>query len=155
VPGPSRRFGPERLADGVAAELGRHGPVAETARLVAAWTDAVGAAIARNAWPARLGRDGTLHVHTADAVWAFELGHRAPEIAERLGVAAVRFAPGPVPDAGEDALEEPAPAAVEPGAWERAAGAEIASPIEDEELRGLVARAAAASLARAAADRRF
>ena len=31
-------------------------------------------------------RDGTLHVNTADSVWAFELAQRAREIAARLGV---------------------------------------------------------------------
>jgi hypothetical protein len=153
VSGDRRRWGPQRLGGDVDAELSRHGPVLETARMIAAWEEAVGDGIARNAWPARVARDGTLHVHTADSVWAFELGQRGPEIAERLGVRAVRFAPGPLPEPGEDALAEVSRPVVEPGEWERAAAAEIASPIEDEELRELVARAAAASLARAAADR--
>jgi hypothetical protein len=121
--------------------------------MIAAWQEAVGDGIARNAWPARVSRDGTLHVHTADSVWAFELGQRAPEIAARVGVPAVRFAPGPLPELGEEDPEGAAARGVEAGPWERAAGAEIASGIEDEELRALVARAAAASLARAAADR--
>jgi len=116
--GARRRWGPERIGDEVDAALSAHGPVVETARMIAAWQEAVGDGIARNAWPARVSRDGTLHVHTADSVWAFELGQRAPEIAARVGVPA-----------------------------------EIAAGIEDEELRALVARAAAASLARAAADR--
>ena len=151
----ARHWGPQRIGDEVDATLSAHGPVVETARMIAAWRDAVGDAIARNAWPARVARDGTLHVHTADSVWAFELGQRAPEIAERLGVPSVRFAPGPLPEPGEDGPEETAGRAVEPGPWERAAGAEIAAGIEDEGLRSLVARAAAASLARAADDRRF
>ena len=151
----ARRWGPERIGSEVDAALAVHGPVAETARMIAAWRDAVGDGIARNAWPARVARDGTLHVHTADSVWAFELGQRAREIAERLGVPAVRFAPGPLPEPGGEDPAEAAGPAVEPGPWERAAGAEIAAEIEDEELRALVARAAAASLARAAADRRF
>lgn len=149
----ARRWGPERIGHEVDAALSAHGVVVETARMIAAWRDAVGDAIARNAWPARVSRDGTLHVHTADSVWAFELGQRAPEIAARVGVPAVRFAPGPLPEAGEEDPAEAAGRAVEAGPWERAAGAEIASGIEDEELRALVARAAAASLARAAADR--
>ncbi len=70
--------------------------------VLAAWEDAVGPEIARNAWPARFQRDGTLIVHCQDAIWAFELGSRAAE-------------------------------------W--------AAGIEDETLRELVARAAAASLA--------
>ena len=39
---------------------------------VAAWPSAVGEEIARNAWPARFARDGTLIVNTRDSVWAFE-----------------------------------------------------------------------------------
>ncbi len=152
MPG-ARRWLPERIGHEVDATLSAHGPVVETARMIAAWRDAVGDDIARNAWPARVSRDGTLHVHTADSVWAFELGQRAPEIAARVGVPAVRFAPGPLPEPGEEDPAEGSGRAVEPGPWERAAGAEIASGIEDEELRTLVARAAAASLARAAADR--
>ena len=149
----ARHWGPQRIGREVDATLSSHGPVVETARMIAAWQDTVGDAIARNAWPARVARDGTLHVHTADSVWAFELGQRAPEIAERLGVPAVRFTPGPVPEPGEEDPDAASRRAVRPGPWERAAGAEIASEIEDEELRALVARAAAASLARAAADR--
>ena len=152
---PRRWWGPQRLGGDVDAELTRHGPVVETARMIAAWREAVGDGIARNAWPARVARDGTLHMHTADSVWAFELGQRAPEIAVRLGVPAVRFVPGPLPEPGDEGAGEARPAAVEPTPWARAAGAEIASPIEDEELRELVARAAAASLSRAADDRRF
>jgi hypothetical protein len=148
-----RDWGPQRIGAEVDAALSAHGPVVETARMIAAWQEAVGEGIARNAWPSRVARDGTLHVHTADSVWAFELGQRAPEIAERLGVPAVRFAPGPLPEPGAEAPEEAARRAVEPGPWERAAGAEIAAPIEDQELRALVARAVAASLARAADDR--
>ena len=41
--------------------------------LVAAWPDAVGETVAANAWPARLARDGTLHVHAA----LVDLGLRA------------------------------------------------------------------------------
>ena len=78
-------------------ELGQFGPQAGMPELLEAWPVAVGDAIARNAWPARIARDGTLHVATADSIWAFELGHRAAEIAERLGVPKVRFAPGPLP----------------------------------------------------------
>ena len=46
------------------------------ADVVARWPERSAPAIARNAWPARIARDGTLHVSTADSVWAFELGHQ-------------------------------------------------------------------------------
>ena len=77
------------------------------ADLVERWPQAVGEAIARNAWPARIARDGTVHVNTADSVWAFELGHRAAEIAEKLGVPKVRFAPGPLPEPDVEPVEHP------------------------------------------------
>ena len=71
----------EPLGPDVRRELSRFGPQAGIGEAVAAWPTAVGESIARNAWPARFARDGTLHVATKDAVWAFELGHRAAEIA--------------------------------------------------------------------------
>ena len=67
----------ERVGDAVARELGRYGPASGMAPLVEAWPGVVGAEIARNAWPARLARDGSLHVHTQDSIWAFELTSRA------------------------------------------------------------------------------
>jgi hypothetical protein len=117
---------------------------------VAAWEAAVGPEIARNAWPARFQRDGTLIVHTKDSVWGFELTSRAGEISPRLpGKPALKFVPGPVPEQGF----EPAPA-TPPGSppatlEQLAQAAEWASGIDDENLRKLVVRAAAASLARA------
>ena len=67
----------DRLGDEVRQELGRFGPQGDIGRVVEAWPAAVGATIARNAWPARIARDGTLHVATRDSVWAFELGQQA------------------------------------------------------------------------------
>ena len=106
------------------------------------------------AWPARFQRDGTLIVHTQDAVWAFELGHRAAAISERLpGRPPLKFVPGPLPEpaAPEEAVQERPAATLE----EERQAAEWASSIEDEELREAVARAAAASLAARPDDRRF
>jgi predicted nucleic acid-binding Zn ribbon protein len=142
----------ERIGDDVRRELARFGPSAGMTEIVAAWPEAVGEAIAQNAWPARIGRDGTLHVHAADAIWAFELGQRAQEIAERAGVERIRFAPGPLPGP----TEEPAPlraAAPKPLPEHLERAAEIAAGIEYEELRKTVARAVAASLAREPSDR--
>ncbi len=114
-----------------------------------AWPAAVGPEIARNAWPARFQRDGTLIVHTQDSVWSFELGQRAAEISERLpGKPSLKFVPGPLPELGAD----PTPAtpqgspSVTVDQQERAAA--WASGIEDAELREIVAKAAALSLAR-------
>jgi len=143
----------KRLAEEVNRELGRFGPEARIAALVEAWPAAVGETIARSAWPARVARDGTLHVNTADSVWAFELTNRGAEIAGRLKVERVRFAPGRLPETSvpEPALREPAP--LEPSPELLETGAQLAAGIEDENLRKIVARAAAASLARASDGR--
>jgi predicted nucleic acid-binding Zn ribbon protein len=142
----------ERIGDEVRRELARFGPSAGMTEIVAAWPEAVGEAIAQNAWPARIGRDGTLHVHAADAIWAFELGQRAQEIAERVGVERIRFAPGPLPAL----VEEPAarrPAVPKPLPEHLEQAARITAEIDDDELRRTVARAVAASLARGPSDR--
>jgi hypothetical protein len=143
----------EPLGDSLAKELrSAVGPNAAMSETVAAWPEAVGAEIARNAWPARFQRDGTLIVHCKDAVWAFELGHRAAEVAPRLpGRPGLKFVPGPLPEpaAPEQPVEPPPAATLE----QQQVAAEWAASIEDEGLREAVARAAAASLARAADDR--
>ena len=118
------------------------------AELVERWPETVGAGIARNAWPARIGRDGTVHVNTADSVWAFELGQRAAEIAEKLGVPKIRFAPGPLAEPDEEPVSHPVD--VRPEDRERAAA--IASSIEDENLRESVQKAVSLSLARGRDD---
>ena len=121
------------------------------AELVERWPYAVGDGIARNAWPARIARDGTLHVNTADSVWSFELGHRAVEIAGKLGVPRVRFAPGPLPEPDPEAVESRVE--VSPQDAERARA--IASTIEDENLRESVQKAVSFSLARGRVNRRI
>lgn len=137
-------------------ELGRFGPQGAIGETVAAWPAAVGAEIARSAWPARFRRDGTLVVHTRDAIWAFELTQRAGEIQKRLdGVRALAFVPGPLPEpAGEGA--EPrasAPPAASPETRRRAA--EFAAEIADEDLRKIVTKAIEAALASTPDDRSF
>jgi len=142
----------ERIGNEVRRELGRFGPSAGMAEIVAAWPEAVGEAIAQNAWPARIGRDGTLHVHATDAIWAFELGQRAQEIAGRVGVERIRFAPGPLPTPSEKPTTRHATAPrPRPEHLEQAAS--LTAGIEDAELRETVARAVAASLARESSDR--
>ena len=136
------------LADEIRAELARFGPQAGMAELVDRWPAAVGPAIARNAWPARISRDGTVQVAAADSVWAYELGQRAVEIAAALGVPKVRFAPGPLPQASEEPTRTPLE--VSPEDAERARA--IASRIEDENLRESVQKAVSFSLARGRAD---
>jgi hypothetical protein len=89
-------------------------------------------------------------VNTADSVWAFELAQQAREIAARLGVETVRFAPGPLAGGGD----APAPVPVrEPSPEQVREATALAAGIEDETLRESVERAASLSLARGASDR--
>ena len=139
----------DRLAEDIRKELGRFGPQAGMPELLERWPAAVGEQIARYAWPARIARDGTVHVHTADSVWAFELGHRAAEIAGRLGVERLRFAPGPLPEPSPERLETP----VVPTPDEDARARDLTAEIDDENLRETVQKAVRLSLARSRLDR--
>lgn len=156
----------ERIGKEVERELSKGGSRAALplSEITAAWPEAVGEAVARQAWPLRLGRDGTLHVAAASATWAFELDRLSPEIAERLALLVgdtaprkLRFRVGPVPEPGAPAeghaevVEEAPPLSPEVVAE----AASLAAAIEDSELRELVARAARASLSRARSGRHF
>ena len=95
----------ERIGGDVKRELSRFGTAGPMTDLVAAWPAAVGETVAANAWPARLARDGTLHVNAASSTWAFELQQLEGEIAGRLreavpesAPARLRFAAGPLPE---------------------------------------------------------
>jgi len=138
------------LAADVRRELGRHGAQAGMAELLERWPAAVGPAIARVAWPARIAGDGTVHVNTADSVWGFELAQRAADIAGRLGVPKVKFAPGALPSP-EPRAEDRRRVVPRPQDEERAAA--LAAAIEDDELRESVKRAIALSLAGVPRDR--
>lgn len=149
----------KKIGDDVSRELKRFGPAGTMPRIVEVWRDAVGPTIARNAWPARVARDGTLHVHTSSSSWAFELGQLQQDILRRLRAAAgaaapsaVRFAVGKLPEPEPEDHARPAP---DPTTQQQAQAASLAAAIEDDELRETVARAAAKGLARAADDRPF
>ena len=148
----------DRVGGDIARELGRFGPASGMAPVVEAWSSAVGPEIARNAWPARVGRDGTLFVHTQDSIWAFELTTRAEEIRSRLGKAAPRklaFAPGPLPEPPIESLEQVREPPPKPTAEHVAKAESLTRVIRDEELRKVVAKAVAASLSRDDNDRSF
>jgi hypothetical protein len=152
--------GLERLGEEAQRELARFESAPGLLELVAAWPQAVGTEIARNAWPARLARDGTLHVSTSSSTWAFELTQLEPDVLAQLrakldeGVPKkLRFAPGPLPAPAEEPVSESGPDRLVASAEARSQAASLAAEIENEELRETVARAAAASLERAAADR--
>ena len=142
------------IGEEVGRELGRLGPEAAVGELARAWPEAVGDVIARNAWPLRVGRDGTLHVATSSSSWAFELAQLAPTLLERLRGAlgpsaprAARFAPGPLPSPPAPAGDSARAQVPDPTEAELEAARELTAAVGDEELRDLLARAAAASLA--------
>jgi hypothetical protein len=145
----------DRIGRDVERQLARFDGQGSMPRIVAVWSESVGAEVARNAWPARVARDGTLHVHTSSSVWAFELGQLAPKILERLAGGlgdrapkALRFAQGHLPETLTglaDATLRP-PRAPSPDALAEAAS--LAAPIADRDLRERVAKAVALGLAR-------
>ncbi len=146
---------PDRIGEGVQRELSRFGPTEGMSEIVRAWPDAVGDQIARNAWPARLARDRTLHVATSSSAWAFELAQLEPKLLERLRdalgetrPAALRFAPGKLPERSSEESESRPRRGREPTSEERELAAALAAGIEDENLRKIVAKAALASLSR-------
>ena len=141
----------ERLGEEVRSELRRVGADGGAGDVVTAWPAAVGEEIARNAWPARTQPDGTLIVHVRDSVWGFELTQRAGEISGRLpGRPRLRFVPGPLPDAVPEQVPPQVPGASPEQARE---AAELASGIEDPQLRESVVKVIKAALARASDDR--
>jgi hypothetical protein len=150
----------ERIGKDVQAELSRFGPVGGVAEIVAAWPGVVGDSIAANAWPARVARDGTLHVAVSSSAWAFELTQLEPEIGGRLanalgedGLRRIRFATGPLPESRAENVRKEEQFSPVPSPEHEALAAKIAAPVRDSELRELISRAAAASLARASSDR--
>jgi hypothetical protein len=146
----------ERIGDAARSELGRFGTAAPMADLVALWPRVVGDTIAANAWPARLSRDGVLHVNTSSSAWAFELGHLESEIRARLGEQAparFKFAPGPLPNLAPKACERPHEPLPEATAEQVEQARGWAAAIDSEELRKTVEKAASRSLASASVSR--
>lgn len=150
---------PEGLGESVRAELERLGSPVHgrgLAEVVSAWPAAVGPSIARNAWPARIARDGTVLIHTASSAWAQELTHLETEIRSRLASSVLpsqrlRFAVGPVPEPDAAVAPVVSQSVHTPEAGDRRAAAEIALTIEAPGLRESVAQAVAMSLAAARA----
>jgi predicted nucleic acid-binding Zn ribbon protein len=148
---------PEPIGEEVRRELKRFGPGGAMAEIVRVWPELVGAAVARNAWPARVGRDGTLHVATSSSAWAFELGLHEADIRSRLAKSlgedaptGLRFAPGRIPEPPSPAPDPGRTQGPKPSTRDRAEADRLAASIDDENLRKLVAKAAAVSLAHSA-----
>lgn len=147
---------PDPIGSEIRRELKRFGPAGNLAEIVAAWPAAVGPAIAANAWPGRVARDGTLHVTTGSSAWAFELTQLSDDVLARLQEhlgevcpPALRFAVGPLPEGGDEREQVGDWTAPKPTADQAEAGERIAAEIEDPVLREVVAKAVAASLATA------
>jgi hypothetical protein len=150
----------ERIGGEVKRELSRFGVAGAMTELVAAWPDAVGETVAANAWPARLARDGTLHVNAASSTWAFELQQLETEIAGRLreavpeaAPARLRFAAGPLPELPAPSSEDAHRPSPEPTLEQSREARTLAAAIASEDLRKSVEKAARMSLARAADGR--
>jgi hypothetical protein len=151
-----------KLGDEVSRELGRFGAAEGMTRIVDTWQGAVGPTIARNAWPARIARDGTLHVSTSSSSWAFELAQLEADILRRVRTAVgakapkkIRFAVGRMPELGPDTQDDASRTRAEPRPEDVEKATELTAEIADEELRKVVAKAVAQSLSRAGTDRSF
>jgi hypothetical protein len=149
----------ERLGGEIKRELSRFGAQGGMPELLEAWPGAVGEMVAANAWPARIARDGTLHVNTSSSAWAFELAQLAPTIAERLrqelgegAPKALRFAVGHLPEPAAPEAAERRTEVPEPGTEALQRAAELTAGIADEELRQRVARAVALGLSNPSSD---
>jgi hypothetical protein len=154
----------EKIGKSVEHALSRTGggTALALAEITAAWPAAVGKAVSREAWPLRVGRDGTLHVATSSSSWAFELAQLEADVLKRLrsatgkdAPAKLRFAVGKLPELGPEDDERRDRQAVTPGPEELRKAEELAAGISDEELRKVVAKAAAQSLSRSGDDRAF
>jgi hypothetical protein len=144
----------ERIGGEVKRELSRFGSAGAMTELVAAWPAAVGETVATNAWPARLARDGTLHVNAASSTWAFELQQLEAEIAGRLrevvpeaAPTRLRFAPGPLPELSGPPPEDARRPPPEPTLEQAREARELAAAIGSEDLRKSVEKAVRMSLA--------
>lgn len=147
--------GLEALSDVIGIALPEtSGRVADVAAIARRWPEAVGEAIAREAWPARLTPDGELVVHASSAVWASELSLLARQLQARLEAVGIvptptlRFSVGAVPRRRDpDAEKAPRTAPPDDSRADR-----WTASIRDPELREAVSLAARSWLQRTAAE---
>ncbi len=116
--------------------------------ILRAWPDAVGAPVAREAWPSRMAQDGTLVVHVTSSLWASELAMLSELLREKLSMALagpapqLRFRVGPVPHPAAQPVAAPPPqAAVE-------AAERLSAQVADGPLRDAVKAALERALVR-------
>ncbi len=152
----------ERLGREIRQELARFGPQAGMPEVLAAWPAAVGEMIAANTCPARIARDGTLHVHTTSSAWAFELTQLAPTVLAQLedkvgerAPKALRFSVGHVPEPSAPSVDEAAPPLPAPSEEDLQTALELTADLSDADLRERLVRAVAHGLSRIRSDRSF
>ena len=147
---------PERIGESLRAELDRLDADDGTLAVTRTWEAAVGPQVARNAWPARMRRDGTLVVHARTSVWAFELNQLAEEIRPRLTPTpeGLRFVVGTVPEPSGKTPAASAPNPVrEPDSASTRAAASLAAEVSSRDVREALQRAASLGLSRRRDDR--
>ena len=149
---------PEPIGATLRSELDRLGVEDAALAVTRAWEAAVGPEVARNAWPARMRRDGTLVVHARTSVWAFELNQLAEEIRPRLTPTpeGLRFVVGNVPEPtgkrpaerSPKPLPDPDPASVQ-------VAASLAASMSSRDVREALQKAASLGLSRPRDDRQL
>ncbi|MFK7999556.1 MAG: DciA family protein [Polyangiales bacterium] len=124
----------------------------DMARIVAWWCTVLPPRIAARARPAHF-RHGIVHVHTVSSTWAQELSFMSTDILQRLReadlgvqVVGLRFRTGPMPPP----FERRTPKRIDPEGRPRrdlpAPVGRALATVGDDDLRELIARAAASSL---------
>ncbi len=138
----------KRVADLLGAMLPPSSGAELLLPILRVWPDAVGAPVAREAWPARMAQDGTLIVHVTSSLWASELQLLEGLLREKLQTALggpappLKFRLGPVPRPTAEVVVPPPPrAAVE-------AAERLAAQVEDGPLRDAVEAALKRALVR-------
>ena len=138
----------KRVADLLGAMLPPSSGAESLLPILRVWPDAVGAPVAREAWPARMSQDGTLIVHVTSSLWASELQMLERVMREKLATALAAPAPplkfrlGPVPQSPAEVVVPPPPRATVEAA-ER-----LAAQVEDGPLRDAVEAALKRALVR-------
>jgi hypothetical protein len=145
-----------RIGDLVGRVLPANRGAERLVRLIAAWPEMVGDAVAREAWPARITSNETLLVHVTSAVWASELTYLASSLQSRLVATlgaeapqAVLFRVGPVP---QTAAPVAAHVSREPSPSEFQRAARAVRAIGDADIRRAAHNALARALAREAQE---
>lgn len=131
---------------------GREPDEAHAMRVFAAWSKLVSDRILQNARPVMF-RAGVLHVNTASSTWANALSLESDSLLARMRgrvpgcrVRSLRFRVGPLPPLGPEVFAPPPRARLRPVTDLPEDVARELARIADDELRDVVARAAAVSL---------